>query len=102
MGREAASGGRRYPLTFTARGRANPVGHAGTGQRHGTTDRSKFAALCGAPVSRWEEGATFEPHHKRACPKCAKTVLDALGAPGGASAPTLAGAQHHPAPSERQ
>ena len=65
---------RGYPLAFTARGGTDPIGHAATGTRRGSTNRSRFMALCGAPIVRGARGKLFNPLHPRACRKCAKKV----------------------------
>lgn len=67
--------GHEYRLGWTARGAAatDPVGHAATSHRTGRSRRSRFAALCGAPlltVSR----AAFDPGHARACAGCAGSI----------------------------
>lgn len=71
--------GRTYPLAHTRRSIPHPdgpLGHAGTSIHTGRTRRSSFSALCGAAIGPVPGGA-FDPHHKRACPACARAVEEA-------------------------
>lgn len=82
----AARPGYDYPTGVTARGRrdADPVRHAITSLKRGSSRNARTAALCVAPIAarmvgedRCGDGALgviFDPEHPRACPRCADNV----------------------------